>query len=196
VRANAKDQSEADGVELLRAIIAAMPARVLVYCRESVADVSAEMLVYELRRADLDTLAEALDLPEGEDAAVEEMWTRFRVEPATGPINGLEIHWHERQRPIQVSCGPPLDGEIEETLEDLPSSSDDPGAARVREHLAGTREIVEFEMGIDGSHHLAATISEVLAFFLAERGDGIVWFYHREFASPEDRGATLWRTED
>ena len=43
-------------------------------------------------------------------------------------------------------------------------------------------------MGIDGSLHLAATISEVVAFYLAERGDGIVWFYHREFASPESRG--------
>ena len=42
--------------------------------------------------------------------------------------------------------------------------------------------------------HLAATISEVLAFYLAERGDGIVWFYHRDFASPDDRATTLWQT--
>jgi hypothetical protein len=182
--------------ELLRAIVAAMPARVLVYCRNSVADVSAEMLVRELRDADLMTLAEALDLPEGEEAAVEQMWKHFRVEPATGSIDGLEIHWHEQQRPIQVRCGPPLDGEIEETLEELPSASEGPGVARVREHLAGAREIVELEMGIDGSLHLAATISEVAAFYLAQLGDGIVCFYHREFASPEDRGATLWRTEE
>jgi len=153
------------------------------------------MLVQELRSADLMTLAECLDLPEGEEAAVEQMWTRFRVEPAGGPIDGLEIHWHERQRPIQVRCGPPLDGELEETLEELPPS-DLPGAARVREHLAGTREVVELEMGVDGSLHLAATISEVLAFYLAQRGDGIVWFYHRDFASPEDRAATLWQTAD
>ena len=172
-----------------------MSARVLVFCKKSVADVSADMLVYELRDADLMTLAESLDIPEGEEAAVEEMWNHLRFEPAGGTIDGLEIHWHAHQRPIQVECGPPLPGEIQETLEGLPDS-DLPGAARVRAHLAGTRQIVAMEMGIDGSHHLAATISEVLGFYLAERGDGIVWFYHREFASPEDRGATLWQTED
>jgi hypothetical protein len=88
-----------------------------------------------------------------------------------------------------------VDGEIDETLENLPPSKA-PGAARVRAHLAATREIVELQMGHDGSLHLAATISETLAYHLAARGEGIVWFYHRDFASPDDRGATLWRTAD
>ena len=69
------------------------------------------------------------------------------------------------------------------------------GAERVREHLKATREIVEFQMGIPGSLELAATIAEVLAFHVAEEGDGIVWFYHREFAAPDRRAATLWKTE-
>lgn len=51
-------------------------------------------------------------------------------------------------------------------------------------------------MGLDGSQHLAATLAEVIAFYLAERGDGIIWFYHREFAAPDDRGTALWQTED
>jgi hypothetical protein len=172
-----------------------MPARVLVYCKTSVAEVTADMLVNELRDADLITLAESLDLPEGEDAAVQKMRDQLRFEPAGGTIHGLEIHWHEHQRPIQVECGPPLPGEIEEMLEGLPDS-DLPNAMGVRAHLATTTEVVALEMGIDGSNHLAATISEVVAFYLAERGDGIVWFYHREFASPQDRGATLWQTEE
>lgn len=172
-----------------------MPARVLVFCKRSVADVTAEMLVNELRGADLMTLAEDLNLPEGEEAAVDEMWTHLRIEPAGGTVKGLEIHWHERQRPIQIECGPPLPGEIDETLENLPDS-DSPGAARVRAHLAATCEIVAMEMGLDGSNHLAATISEVLAFKLAEQGDGIVWFYYRDFASPEDWATTLWQTGD
>lgn len=172
-----------------------MPARVLIYCRKSVADVTADMLVDELRDADLMTLAESLDLPEGEEAAVEKMWSHLRCEPAGGTIHGLEIHWHEHERPIQVECGPPLPGEVDETLEELPDS-DLPEAIGVREHLATTTQVVALEMGIDGSHHLAATICEVLAFYLAERGDGIIWFYHREFASPRDRGATLWQTGD
>jgi hypothetical protein len=171
-----------------------VPARVLVYCKKSVADVTAAMLVEELRLADLMTLAEILDLPGGETAAVREMWTHFRIEPADGRLDSLvEIHWHESQRPIQIRCEPTVEGEIDETLENLPPS-DRPGAARVRAHLAATREIVELQMGVDGSLHLAATISEVLAFYLAERGDGIVWFYHRDFASPDDRATTLWQT--
>ena len=44
---------------------------------------------------------------------------------------------------------------------------------------------------VAGSMHLAATIAEVLAFFVAERGDGVVLFYGREFAAPDDRGKTL-----
>jgi hypothetical protein len=172
-----------------------MPARVLVYCKKSVADVTAEMLVYELRGADLMTLAESLDIPEGEEAAVEKMWAHLHIEPDGGALNGLEIHWHDHQRPIQIECRPALPGEIEETLDDLPDS-DLPGAVRVRAHLEATEEIVALEMGLDGSHHLAATISEVVAFYLAVRGDGIVWFYHREFASPENRGVSLWQTED
>lgn len=174
---------------------ATMPARVLVYCKRSVADVTAAMLVNELRDADLMTLAESLDLPEGEEAAVEKMWTHLRFEPAEGTLNGLAIHWHEHQRPIQVDCGPPLRGEIEETLEELPHS-DLPDAIAVRAHLATATQIVALDMGIDGSRHLAATISEVVAFYLAERGEGVVWFYYREFASPRDRAATLWQTGD
>ncbi len=162
------------------------------YCKKSVAHVTKEMLERELQQVDLMTLAEALDLPEGEEEAVDTMWEHFRLDmPSPG---GAEIHWHEKQRPIQVAWGPPLDGEIAETLENLPESKSK-GAARVRKHLQQTREVVSFEMGIDGSMHLAATISEVLAFYFAAQGDGLVWFYHREFASPDDRGETVWKTE-
>lgn len=172
-----------------------MPARVLVYCKSSVLHVTREMLDRELRDADLTTLVETLELPEGEEEAVEEMWKHYELEASsTAEGGGAEIRWHARQRPIQISWRAPLDGEIEETLEDLPDS-DSPGAERVRRHLAATREVVSFEMGIDGSNHLAATISEVLSFFFAEQGDGLVWFYHRDFASPDDRGETLWATE-
>ncbi len=150
------------------------------------------MLTAVLKQADLMTLAESLDLPEGEVSAVKAMWTQYRLEAHGTSIDGVQIHWHATQRPIQIRSGPPLAGEIEETLEHLPDSNE-AGAARVRAHIRAARHVVEFEMGIDGSQHLAATIGEVLAFFLAEAGDGIVWFYSREFASPEDRGATLWQ---
>ena len=172
-----------------------MPARVLVYCKKPLARLTTDMLVAELRNADLMTLAEALSLPEGEVAAVKHMWGCFRlVTDDPSSIDGAEIHWHETHRPIQIRRAPPLDGEIDETLENLPAGGG-AGAERVREHLKATREIVEFEMGIPGSLELAATIAEVLAFHVAEEGDGIVWFYHREFAAPDRRAATLWKTE-
>lgn len=172
-----------------------MPAHVLVYCRRAVDHLTPEMLTAELKDADLMTLAECHHLPEGEEEAVHEMWRHYRLEAQGPSIDGVELHWHAKQRPIQLSAGPPLPGELEETLENLPDDEGE-GPARVREHLKQTRQVVDFEMGIDGSHHLAATISEVLAFFVAEKGDGLVWFFHREFASPDDRGANLWKTED
>ena len=104
-------------------------------------DVTADMLVDELREVDLMTLAESLDLPEGEEAAVEEMLRHLRCEPVGGTIQGLEIHWHEHQRPIEVECGPPRPGEMDETLDELPDS-DLPEAIRIREHLATTTQVV------------------------------------------------------
>lgn len=168
-----------------------MPERVLVFCKKSVAGLAASELVRELRDADLMTLAEVLELPEGEAAAVKTMWKCFRVEPADAKdLDGLELHWHAEQRPIQVRRGPPYEDEREDLVEGMkelvPKSR-----ARVREHLAKSVEVVAFELGIHGAHHLAATITETLAFFVAERGDGLVLFYHREFAAPDARGATL-----
>ncbi|MFO0600444.1 MAG: hypothetical protein U0228_34365 [Myxococcaceae bacterium] len=168
-----------------------MPARVLVFLRRSVAGVTVKDLQDELGDADLWTLAEALNLPEGEEAAVKAMKKVLRFESDDpSDIDGLEIHWHAKQRPIQLRRAPPIDGELDETLE-LLAGKGGKNADRVRKVLRETKEVVEFEMGVDGSLHLAATISEVLGFFLAERGDGLVFFYHRDFAAPDDRGTNL-----
>lgn len=168
-----------------------MPERVLVFCKKSVAGVTPAELVDELRAADLMTLAEVLDLPGGEEAAVRAMWACFRLEHADPrELDGVELHWHPQQRPIQVRRGPPLHDELAELLDGMTERAAQ-GSERVRAHLEQVTEIVEFELGIPGAHHLAATITEVLAFFVAERGAGIVLFYGREFAAPDDRGATL-----
>lgn len=171
-----------------------MPERILVFCRKSVSTLRPAELERELREHDLETLAEVLELPEGEDAAVAKMWSLFRMELASADdIDGVEIHWSDTQRPIQISRGPPLDGELVETLGAI-GDGDSAEHACTREHVSNTVEIIAFEMSIHGSHHLAATISEALAFFVAERGDGLVWFYRREFASPDDRGTPLLMT--
>lgn len=163
-----------------------MPAFVLAYCKRPVAVTPAELLA-ELEPALLVTLAESLNLPEGEVAAVEELKRHLRIDP------DLTIHWHATQVPIRLTIGPPNPGELAEMLDDL--IPDTPDARLVREHLAATTTVASFVMGIEGSNHLAATISELLAFFIAERGDGIVWFYFREFASPACRSATLLQTQ-
>jgi hypothetical protein len=170
-----------------------MPARVLVFCKQPIVGVTAAQVTDELRNADLMTLAEVHDLPGGEWAAVESMWKVFRIDDGEPTLDGASIVWHAEQRPIQIAIGPPLDGEIAETLENLP---DDEGGGpdRVRAHLAATVSILCFEMGVGGSNNLAATISEVIAFYVAKRFDGLVWFFHDEFASPDRRGAALWDT--
>lgn len=171
-----------------------MPARVNVYCTRSVAHLTPAMFRAELDEADLMTLAEALDLPEGEEEAVEAMLPHLRVEGDPDRFAPVEVYWKPGDgRPIQIARTTDVAGEIAETLENLPASRSN-GARRVRDHLARTIEIVHVELGIDDSLHLGATLSEVLAFFIAEQGDGLVWFYHRDWASPDDRGANLWVT--
>jgi hypothetical protein len=170
-----------------------VPARILVYCKQPIIGVTAEEVISELRDADLMTLAEVHDLPGGEAAAVRAMWKVFRIDNGTPTINGASIVWHPEHRPIQVAFGAPLEGELAETLDNL-NDDKGPGTARVRAHLAATVSVMSLEMGISGSNHLAATISEVIAFYVAARFDGIVWFFHDEFAAPHDRGGTLWDT--
>jgi hypothetical protein len=169
-----------------------MPARINVYCRKSVAHLTPEMFRHELSMADLFTLAECLHLPEGEEAAVKAMRPHLRVE-GEAPFVYAEVHCKPEGRPIQISRRVDVEGELIETIENLPLS-ETPGAQQVKEQLRLTKEIVHFEMGISDSNHLGAVLAEVLAFFIAEQGEGLVWFYHRDWASPTDRGANLWNT--
>lgn len=152
------------------------------------------MLRREIDDADLMTLAESLNLPEGEEAAVEAMEPHLRIELKAGGNLFAEVHWKASGRPIQIERRSDIAGEIAETLEDLPKSTSS-GARRVREHLKQCREIISFEMGVEDSTQLAATLTEVLAFYFAEQGDGLVWFYHRDWAAPDNRGRTLWNTK-
>lgn len=167
-----------------------MPARVIVYGKHPVGAVTAAMLEEVLQGADLMTLAESLDLPEHEEAAVAEMWKHFAIRTSE---RAFEITWHASQRPIQITLEPRNPEELRELLEDLLPKKGSDGLGRLRAQLEATREAVVFEMGIEGSHHLAATITEELAFYFCGRMDGVVWFYGDEFASHSDRGMSLWK---
>jgi len=170
-----------------------MPARINVYCRCADMRPDPQALLDEIKAADLMTLAEDLNLPEGEEAAVEAIWPHLRVVRVG---SGVEVHWKANGRPIQIEVvhGDKVAAYIDELIQVELPPSDEPGAHRVRMHLSETRSIVYMEMGISDSNHLGATIGEVVAFFLAEVGEGLVWFYHRDWASPDDRATTIWTT--
>jgi len=170
-----------------------MPARIYVYCRRADVCLDPEAMLEAIKIADLMTLAEDLNLPEGEEAAVRAIWPHLRVVRAGGMV---EVYWKPDGRPIQVEVvhGDQAATYIDALLvEELPPS-DEPGAHRVRAHLRETQAIVFMQMGVADSHHLGATIGEVLAFFFAETAGGLVWFYHRDWASPDDRATNIWTT--
>jgi hypothetical protein len=168
-----------------------MPARINVYCRCADFRIAPQAMLDEIKAADLITLAEDLNLPEGEEAAVEAIWPHLRVVPVG---SGVEVHWKPNGRPIQIDVvhGEEVAAHIDELIEEELPSSDEQGAHRVQVHLRETQSIIYMEMGISDSNHLGATIGEVVAFFLAEIGDGLIWFYHRDWASPDDRATTIW----
>jgi hypothetical protein len=106
------------------------------------------------------------------------------------------VHWKPNGRPIQIDVvhGEEAAAYIDELIKEQLPPSDEPGARRVRAHLRETQSIVFMEMGIADSNHLGSTIGGVVAFFLAETKDGLVWLYERDWASPDDRGTNIWTT--
>lgn len=172
-----------------------MPARVNVYCKRSVASLTGAALRRELDAADLMTLAEALELPDGEEFAVRTMRPHLRIVAEGTPFTRAEVHWKPGGRPIQIDrIVDDAPAHLAELLEGELPEARTADAKRVVEHLRRCEEIVYLELGVDDSLHLGATLAEVLAFYIAAQGDGLVWFYHRDWASPADRGATLWVT--
>jgi hypothetical protein len=169
-----------------------------VYCRRADVQLDPDDLFRAVDEADLMTLAEVLDLPEGEEAAVEAAEPYLSAEWAGDAVN---FYW-KAGRPLRVEVlhGDRATDDVAELVENLPSTSSDgsdgaagsDGEQRVRAHLRETRSIVYIQMGIDDSNHLGATIGEVLAFHIAEQADGIVRFYDREWAAPADRGVAIW----
>lgn len=158
---------------------------------------NAEAMRHELDAADLWTEAETLGLADDEtDAAVESALRHLRVEPARegGPI---EVRWKPEGRPIQINgfTGLEAQEQIAETLEEHLPPATGPGLARVRDHLRQARQVVNLEMNSEDAQHLGAVLGGLLAFSLAEAGDGLVWFFDRHWVAPDDRAVTIWTPE-
>jgi hypothetical protein len=170
-----------------------MPARVNVYCKTSVASVRAVDLRRELETADLMILAEVLELPEGEEAAVAKLRAHLRVVAGDGTFERADVHWSPGRRSIQITREEDPEAELATLLDDLPDDHS-PGAERVRAHIADTVEVVHIELGFDAAEGLGGIVTEVLAYYLAERGDGLVCFYHSDWAAPTDRTQLIWKS--
>jgi len=105
-----------------------------VYCRRADVRLDPEAMLDQIKTADLMTLAENLNLPEGEVAAVRAIRPHLRVVGAGG---GVEVHWKADGRPIHmdVAHGDRVAAYIDALLKGELPPSDVPGAHRVRAHL-------------------------------------------------------------
>lgn len=162
-----------------------------VYCRHPI-ELDADAMRREIESADLWTLAESLDLSSlNIMVGVESLRLHLRIEAVGSSIN---VHWKPAGRPIHVTTllGPAAAAEAAETMSEFVADATVAGSLRVRECLRSCEQIVHFEMGGADAQHLGAPLGEVLAFSVAEAGDGLVWFFGREWASPADRGTTIW----
>ena len=171
-----------------------MPSRVNVYCRRSVDHVDAASIRRALGDADLYTMAEGLNFPEGdEETAVDAMRPHLRVDEQ------LDIYWKpDPSRPIQISIvsGPDAQGYLVEEISELEARDDGDSleAQRVLAHLRECQSIVYLEMSLDAPETLCGVLAEVVAYHFATEGDGLIWFYFTSWAAPDDWSAAIWTT--
>lgn len=168
-------------------------ARITVYCRQPEVRLDPGALRREIDQADLMTLAEDFDLPEGETAAVRAIRPYLRVEQV-GKI--VEVCWKPDGRPIQIEVisGDTVAGWITELTEQVLPPASTPGAERVLGHLRQTRSIVLLQMDPADSVHMGGVLGTVLSFGIAGQADGLVRFYHRDWVAPDRRWETIWTT--
>lgn len=161
------------------------------YCGSQV-ELDVEQLRDELAMADLLTLAEAVyDTDEAAADAVAMATKYLRIERYGAEI---EVHWKSVGRPLQIRAvsGSAAEKDIAEVLTDRLPAATGPGPDRVRAQLARTRQVVYLEMGGTDAKGIGAVLGEIIAFRLAEAGDGLVWLFDREWAAPDNRGAAIW----
>jgi len=163
-----------------------------------VAELSTAAMQRELEAADLWTQAEALGLPDDEaDAAVESALHHLRIELAADG-GAFEVHWKPEGRPIRVKSvtGPEAREQVTEALEEFLPPATEPGPARIRDHLHQAQQVVNLEMSAEDAQHLGAALGGLLALSFAESNDGLVWFFDRDWVSPEDPAATIWTPDE
>jgi hypothetical protein len=148
-----------------------MAAWLTVYCKRSLAHVTAAAIAGALADADLHTRAEGYDLPEEQaDAAL----ANLRVE-AMDSSDGrfCKVSYRPGQsRPLFVYRWAAKDGvdeELAEALEDL-----SPDAELIRPVLAQTVEVAAVELGWNQVEDMGLVLGVEIARYLAEQGEGLL----------------------
>jgi hypothetical protein len=150
-----------------------MPSWITIYCRKSVAALSAEQVRAGMvdqdpsasAGADYLTLAESYDVDEAE---VKPALANLRV---SGEGLDLEVQYREAGRPIVVHHWATV-GRVKEELEEALEVRAPPES--VRERLAQTTEIVALELGFSMLEDMGVVLAYELARYIAQKGDGLI----------------------
>ncbi|MFB8005065.1 hypothetical protein [Nocardia sp. NPDC056000] len=159
-----------------------------VYCREPIL-LDGDEIRRWIETADLWTWAETLyDDDELAEAAAESVLANLRVHAGTA----VDVYWTESGRPLQISFSPAAAEEVSEAVSQVLGAADGPGPVLIRDHLAAVRHVINIEMAAADSMSMGAVLGEIVALELAAASDGLVWFFGKDWVSPQDRAGTLW----
>jgi len=171
-----------------------LPARVQVYCRRPVT-----LTVGALRQlvadTDWETLAEHDDLDD--DVIAASLPVRVAAGDDAAPCWTADLEYGQGRRSIQLSYDdePAVIAERLEELEELLDEHHPDMADQLLERLAPTVADFGFEMGLDQPADLGGLIAAVVAFWIAEAGDGLIDFYGDEWYAASDRNRPLSRRD-
>ena len=152
-----------------------MAAHYTVYCRQSVADVTAPELLEGVQIADLYTIAEFDDVP---DEVIESALDQLRIENIDSngfrfyrlcyrPADRRQIDVERWQTPEEVR------GVVAEVLENLEAEKH-PLLDRISTHLKDTVDIVDASFGSSEEEMMAPILASEVARWLAEKFDGLI----------------------
>ncbi len=154
-----------------------MSAWLSVYCRRSVTDIRRIDLLKALELADPYLAAEAYGIED--EAVVDTALAQLRLEPTSADeFRIFELHYRPApSRPVVIDRkASPSEVQmlVQEELSESLAAAEGLGAERIRGHLAGVQEIVDFELGFQQLEDMGMVFCVQLARWIAELGEGYV----------------------
>lgn len=169
----------------------------VVYCRRNVGALNTAEMMEAIRTSDLAALGEEYELRGATKAAARDL--HFAGERREPELTYAELHYWT-SAPTGFIAIRRAAGAVARApagaLEGAPAA--DPGVAQIRSHLAATADVVTF--AVDQAQPGDAFL-EILASFVARRGDGLVllhgnewiWLYPQGSARSWDVSRALYR---